>query len=157
MPECGQHLRSLRRGRLCRNELDRALDRGEEGVAVAAREQVEAEALVQERRPQRVVLADNRDRSARELHRARGSARLRRPPRPSRHELRKVDPHELGRLGYGVPQRERAFEVREGLGQPEDCLCLPTRFDRSDERLCRATGRRPVGCELRRRRGSAAS
>ena len=39
-----QRLRALRRGRLRRHELDRALERGEGGVAAAAREQVAAEA-----------------------------------------------------------------------------------------------------------------
>ena len=44
-----QRLRALSRGRLRRDELDGALDRGEEGVAAAAFEQVPAEASVQQR------------------------------------------------------------------------------------------------------------
>jgi hypothetical protein len=72
-----------------------------------------------------------------------------------RAELLEAEPNELGGVRRQVPQRERALEVPESLQQSKDGLCLARRFDRGDERLVRATRRRPVRGELGGCRGFA--
>ena len=62
-----QRVRPLRRGRLRRHELDRALDCGESGLVAAGLVEVLAELHVQERRTVRVCVADELDRAPAEL------------------------------------------------------------------------------------------
>ena len=105
---------------------------------------------MQERRTERVVVADELDRSLSELDRARRRTGLAGELGGPGAELGEVEPGELGRVRHGGPQRERPLEVREGLGQAEDGLRLACRFDRRGQRLRAATRRRPVRRELRR-------
>ena len=102
------------------------------------------------------LVADELDRSPRELDRARRGTDLAGELGCPGAELGEVEPGELGRVGHGGPERERPLEVRVGLREAEDGLRLARRFDRRDERLGAATRRRPVRRELRRRRGRAA-
>ena len=138
-----QRVRALGRGRLRRHELDRALERGEAGVVPADLVQVLAEAHMQERRAVRVVGADELDRPPGELDRARRGTDLAGELGRPGAELGEVEPGELGRVRHGVPQRERPFEVREGLGQAEDRLGLACRLDRRGQRLARCDPRPP--------------
>jgi hypothetical protein len=151
-----EYLRALRRGWLRRRELDRALHRGEGDVATAAVVQVAAEALVQQRGAQGVAVADQFDRLSCELDRARRRARV--PGQFGRPGAQpgEVDLHEVGRVRHGVPQPERALEVRQRLRQAEDRLGLAGRRDRGGQGLGAATRRRPVGRQLRRPGGGAA-
>ena len=119
-------------GGLRGHELDRALERGEEGVAAAALEQVAASRSCRSAACSRSLLADELDRSPRELHRARRGACLAGELRGPGAELVEAEPRELGCVGHGVPQRERALEVRARLGQAEDRLRLARSRDRGD-------------------------
>ena len=149
-----QRIRALRRGRLRRHELDRALERGEASVV-----RCRSRARYSPRRTWRSAarcgssVADELDRSPAELDRARGGADLAGELGRPGAELGEVEPGELGRVRHRVPQRERPLEVRERLRQAEDGLRLACRFDRRGERLGAATRRRPVRRELGRRRG----
>ena len=98
----------------------------------------------------RVAPAHEIHRSARELDGTRSGTQLARELRRPRAESGEVDLRELGRLRDGVPQRERAFEMRPCLCEAEDGLRLAGRIDGGGERLRAATRCRPVRCELRR-------
>jgi hypothetical protein len=118
--------------------------------------QVAAQALVQQRGARRVAVADQLDRSLRELDRARRRTRV--PGQLGRPGAQpgEVDVHERGGVGHCVPQPERALEVRQRLRHAEDGLRLARRRDRGGQRLLGAAGRRPVRRQLRRHRGAAA-
>ena len=64
-------------------------------------------------------------------------------------ELGVVEPRELVRIGHGVPQCERSFEVGESLCEAEDGVRLARRFDRRGQRLGGPTSGRPVRRDLR--------
>ena len=107
---------------------------------------------MQEPGAHRIAVAEERDCLPAELDGARRRARqdglLGGPGR----ELGEVEPGELGGVRHVGPQRERALEVRERLGEAEDRLRLARRLDRRDERLPGAACRRPVRRELGRGR-----
>ena len=151
-----QSLRALGGGWLGRHELDRALVPGESGVGLPAFVQVAAESVVEARCAQWVALLDQIDRLPCELGRAR------RRPRPAGElgcpgaESGEVKPGKPGRVRHRGPERERPLEVGVSLREAEDRLGLAGGFDRRGERLGRAARRRPVGCQLRHSRRSAA-
>ena len=155
MREPRESLRALRRGWLVRHELDDALEGRTGGRGPPALMQVVAEAIVEARGAQRVALLGQLDRSLSELDGARRRTRLAGELGRPGAELGQVDLHELGRARNGVPQLERPLDVRERLGQAEHRLRLTGCFDRRNERLCRATRRRPVRREFRWRCGGA--
>ena len=62
-------------------------------------------------------------------------------------ELEEVEPGELRRVRDCLPQRDRPLEMRAGLRQPEERLRPAGRVDRFRERLGRAAGGGPVGCD----------
>ena len=152
-----QRLRALRRGRLRRHELDRALERGEGGVGPAA-------LVAGSGRGARAGAPRGAGRSSPTSSIARRASSTARGAAPDLAgelgcpgaELGEVEPGELGRVRHRGPQRERPLEMRESLREAEDGLRLACRLDRRDERLRAATRRRPVRRELRRRRSSAA-
>ena len=124
MSERGERLRALARGRLNGNERDRVFERGERLLSPAADVQVAAEALVEDCGAQRVALADVRDRRPGEFDAARGRTRsVGQLGRPGT-ERDEIEPYDLGRVRYGVPERESPFEVRERFRQAEDRLRL---------------------------------
>ena len=96
----------------------------------------------------KILRAGEVDRPPAELHRTRSRPRLTGELGGPRAELGEVDLHELGRVRNGLPQRERPFEMGEGLGEAEHTLRLARRLDRGDERFCCSTGGRPVRREL---------
>ena len=151
-----QRIRALRRGRLRRRELDRALERGESGSFAAGLEEVLGEAHVEECRPARVVPADELDRLPSELDRARRRPRAAGELGCPGAEFDEVEPGQLARVRHGAPVRERPLEVRVCLCEAEDRLRLACGVDRGGERLRIATCRLPVRRELRGRRSSAA-
>ena len=151
MPERRQHLRALRRRWLRRHELDarartrRRPRRGDRRTAGSGR------ARVQEPGAHRIAVADERDGLPAELDGARRRARqdglLGGPGR----ELGEVEPGELRGVRHVGPQRERALEVRQRLGQAEDRLRLARRLDRRDERLLGAGPPPPSAARARPR------
>jgi hypothetical protein len=150
VPERRQHLGALDRGRLWRNVRDRPLERRQGGVALPRDEQVAAGLRVQERGADRIFVAHELDRVAPELDGARPRAGEDRPLRGPRREAGTVEPEELGGVRHVVPQGEGALQVRERLRLPKDRLRFARRRGRRDERLPRASRRRPMRRELRR-------
>jgi hypothetical protein len=106
-----QRLRPLRRGRLRRDQLDGAREGVDGDVGPAAPVQVATEPLVQAPGAPRVALAGQLDGSTHELDRPRRRTRLRRQLGRPEAERGQVEPHELGRVGHGRPQRERPLQV----------------------------------------------
>ena len=144
-----QRIRALRRRRLRRHELDRALERGEAGVV-----HCRSRARYSPRRTWRSAARCGSSSPTSSIARrpsstaAGGTDLAGELGRPGA-ELGEVELSELGRVRDGGPQRERPLEVGEGLGEAEDGLGLARRFDRGDERFCCSTGGRPVRRELR--------
>ena len=111
---------------------------------------------MEKRCPARVVPADELDRFASELDRARRRPRAARELCSPGAELGEVEAGELLRVRHRVPVGERPLEVRVCFCESENLLGVACGVDRSGERLRIATCRLPMRRELRGRRGSAA-
>jgi hypothetical protein len=97
--------------------------------------QVATEAVVEARGAERVARLDQIDRPPCELDRARRHSHLAGQLGGPGAELGEVEPDELGGIRHGVPQSERALQVRERLGRAEHGLRLARRLHRGGQRL----------------------
>ena len=99
--KCRQAVRALGRGRVCRDELHGAPDRGERSLVAAGSVEIFAEANVQQRRSVRVVSACELDRPPGELDCAPIVTDLVGELGCPRAEVGEADAGELGRVGDG--------------------------------------------------------